>query len=89
MIQRYTINQTGVLKIMETSEELKIKIVIDEGVMSVWHYHYKEKDTFNSLCKKPLLGKSLPLSYRSTVDGEGHIPSSFCKDCDELFKKYS
>lgn len=56
-----------------------------EEALRVVSLGYCSLQTIINLIRPP----SLPLSYRSTVDVEGRVPSSFCKDCDELFKEFS
>jgi len=62
-----------------------LKIV--EGVESVWHYHLSEtgKSAQPALCgNKRVMNTLIPLDNWGKKSG--HIPDSFCKECDAIFK---
>ena len=62
-----------------------IEYVVDEGTEAVWHYHYKIKGEFVSLCGKPLLGKDLSLGLWGY--SSDHVGETYCKECEELMNK--
>ena len=60
-----------------------MKIV--EGVMGNWHYHLSKtgENGKPALCgEKRVMLTHLPLSSWGTPGG--HIPASYCKECDRL-----
>lgn len=68
-------------------EKEKQKLFIVEGAESVWHYHLSETGDNGkpSLCGKGIMMQTeIPLSTWNT---KSHIPTSYCKKCEEIAKK--
>lgn len=65
-------------------EDLKIV----EGVESVWHYHLSEtgENYKPALCGRIEVMKTLIPIGTWGMKGD-HIPSSYCKKCNEIFEK--
>ena len=62
-----------------------LKIV--EGAASVWHYHLSESGDNGrpTLCGRIMvMHTEIPLS--SWKSPPGHIPSSYCKECDAIYE---
>lgn len=65
-------------------EDLKIV----EGVESVWHYHLSEsgETARPALCGNVrVMTTKIPLATWGSK--KGHIPSSYCKTCDHMYKR--
>jgi len=62
---------------------------IVEGVASVWHYHLSEtgKNGLPALCgNKNVMHTAIPLKNWGDKR-PSHIPSSYCKECGEIYKR--
>ena len=66
----------------------KKEYMITEGIHGYWFYHISEKDKFTkSLCGKDTMKTSIPLEQQNKLNGDGHIPVKYCKECDEIYKE--
>jgi len=71
-------------KITMKKEDLKIV----EGIAGVWHYHLSETGgNFKpAICGKvEVMHTDIPLRVWGMKDD--HIPSSYCKKCNEIYEK--
>ncbi len=65
------------------------RLVVTEGVESVWHYHLSNADDrTKSICGKRTMAASVALSEWKVPFG-GHLPKkpTWCKDCEERRSK--
>lgn len=76
----------------ENKKEKKIidkkNLKIVEGAASVWHYHLSEtgKNGKPALCGKLMvMHTELPLSTWGKKGG--HIPMSYCEECNKIFQE--
>lgn len=58
--------------------------ILLEGISGVWHYHVSSGG--KALCgAQRVMGTHAPLSSWGTKPT--HMPTSYCKECDRLYKK--
>jgi len=66
---------------------MSLKIV--EGIVGVWRYHLSET---GEPCKPALCGNTrvmqtkIPLANWNNTPKDWHVPESFCKECNEIYK---
>lgn len=67
----------------------KNSLKIVEGMASTWHYHLSETGSpaKPSICgNDKVFQTSIPLSNWGDIS-PSHIPTSYCKECDKVYKE--
>lgn len=82
------INIAEVFSLQRMKKLKKSDLKIVEGAASVWYYHLSESGENGkaALCGRVMvMHTEIPLSTWGTKGG--HIPCSYCEECDKIFQE--